>query len=240
MISKKMKEREEGDILYYYPKFLDEDVKKTIIKKFEQFKLIYYPLWRLRCKFMTEEGEKVDNIFVDGLSGELVFARDNLLTRTEGLPKLFRLDMKEKAALLYLTTYGLSTFEQMSKRLKIPVKDLDKILSHLRREELVSKEDREYESNLNLNFEDIIKNQISENPVNYKYSGDVIPFKVKKVSTNKVLDLFSPEAVDRKMIYYPYWFIFYDDGTVEVIDALTGEQDKNLILEDILPYSEKK
>ena len=234
MISKKLREREEGDILYFYPKFLEEDVKKNIIKKFEQFKLIYYPLWRLRCKFTTEEGEKTDNIFVDGLSGELVFARDNLLSRTEGLSKLLRLDMKEKAVLLYLTTYGLSTFDQMSKRLKISGKDLGNILTGLRRQELVSKEDGEYESNLNLNFEDIIKDQISENPVNYKYSGEVIPFKVRKISTNKVLDLFSPEAVERKMVYYPYWFIFYDDGSVEVIDALSGENDKNLIVEDVL------
>ncbi len=234
MMPKKLKEREEGDILYFYPKFLEEDVKKNILKKFEQFKLIYYPLWRLRCKFYTEEGEKIDNIFLDGLSGELVFARDNVLERTEGLPKLFKLNMKEKAVLLYLTTYGLSPFEQISKRLKISEKDLREILSKLQKRDLVSREENEYESNLNLNFEEIIEKQISENPVNYKYAGELLPFKIKKSRTDNVLDLFSPEAVERKMCYYPYWFIFYDDGNVDVIDALTGEKDKHLISEDIL------
>jgi len=36
------------------------------------------------------------------------------------------------------------------------------------------------------------------------------------------------------MVYYPYWFIFYDDGSVEVIDALTGEKDEHLMAEDVL------
>jgi len=234
MMPKRIKEKEEGDILYFYPKFLEEDVKKNILKKFEQFKLIYYPLWRLKCKFYTEEGEKIDNIFLDGLSGELVFARDNILERTDGLPKLFKLGMKEKAVLLYLTTYGMSPFEQISKRLKISDKDLTGILSKLHGKDLVSREDGDYESNLNLNFEEIIEKQISESPVNYKYAGELLPFKVKKSTTDKVLDLFSPEAVERKMCYYPYWFIFYDDGSIDAIDALTGEKDKHLMSEDIL------
>jgi len=191
-------------------------------------------LWRLKCKFATSEGEKVDSIFVDGLSGELVFSRDNLLARTEGLAKLLRLGMKEQAVLLYMTTYGLSTFEKISKRLKIKEKDLREILVKLQKRDLISREEHEYESNLNLNFEEIMQNQISENPVNYKYAGDLLPFKVSRASTNKVLDIFSPEAVERKMCYYPYWFIFYDDGSVDVIDALTGEKDKNLMAEDVL------
>ena len=82
--------------------------------------------------------------------------------------------------------------------------------------------------------EEIIEKQIPDNPVNYKYTGDLLSFKVKRAAMNKVLDLFSPEAVERKKCYYPYWFIFYDDGDVDVIDALTGEKEKNLVLEDIL------
>jgi len=234
MMQKKLKEREEGDTLYFYPKFLEEDLNKKMLKKFEQFKLIYYPLWRLRCKFYTDEGEKIDNIFLDGLSGELVFTRDNILERTDGLPKLLKLNMKEKAVLLYLTTYGLSPFEKISKSLKISEKDLREILSKLQKKNLVLREDSQYESNLNLNFEDIIEKQISENPVNYKYAGEALPFKIKKSHTNNVLDLFGPEAVERKMCYYPYWFIFYDDGGIDVIDALTGEKDKHLMSEDVL------
>jgi len=234
MMPERIKQKEEGDILYLYPKFLEEDVKKTIIKKFEQFKLIYYPLWLLRCKFSTEEGEKIDSLFVDGLSGELVFVRENQLVRTDGLPKLLNLGMKEKAVLLYLTTYGMSNFEKISKRLRIKETDLSKILGYLQKLELVSKEGENFESDLDLNFEEIIENQIPDNPVNYKYTGDLLPFKIKLASTDQILDLFSPEAVERKKCYYPYWFIFYDDGGVEVIDALTGEKDKHLMLEDIL------
>ena len=168
------------------------------------------------------------------MTGELVFSRKNLLTRTDGLPRLLRLGMKEKAVLLYLTTYGMSNFENMMKMLKIPERDLSEILTRLQSQELISKEENQYESNLDLNFEEIIENQISESPVNYKYTGDVLPFKISMASMDKVLDLFSPEAVERKKCYYPYWLIFYDDGNFDVIDALTGEKDENLQVEDMV------
>jgi hypothetical protein len=122
----------------------------------------------------------------------------------------------------------------MTKTLKIPEKDLSEILTKLQSQELIGKEEEEYESNLDINFEEIIDNQISETPVNYKYTGDVLPFKVSLASTDQVLDLFSPEAVERKKCYYPYWLIFYDDGNVDIIDALTGEKDKNISSEDVL------
>ena len=239
MVTEKFKEKEEGDILYFYPKFLEEDVKKSALKKFEQFKLIYYPIWRLKCRFSTSEGEKIDNIFVDGLNGELVFTKDNNLARTDGLPRLLRLSIKEKAVLLYLTTYGLSSFEQISKHLKISEKDLSDILNILIGKGLASKEDTDFESAIDLNFEDVIENQITENPVNYKYSGENLPFKVNKIHTNEVLNLFNPDSVEMKMCYYPYWLIFYEDGDVDIIDALTGEKDKNLTPEDILDISPK-
>lgn len=235
MMSERLKKkREEGNILYFYPKVLEENVKSKLLKKFEQFKLIYYPLWRLKCKFSTEEGEKIDNLFVDGLNGELVFVRDNLLARTDGLPKLLKLKMKEKAVLLFLTTYGLSTLETISRKLRIQEKELKEILTKLQEKGLVTREESQYESNLDLNFEDVLKNQITENPSNYKYSGELLPFKIKESSTNPILDLFSPEAVERKKCYYPYWFIYYDDGSIEVIDGLSGEKDERLNPDEVL------
>ena len=228
MIPEKIKEKQEPRILYFYPKFLEEDIKKRIRKRFEQFRLVYYPLWRLSCKFRTPEGEKIDNIFLDGFSGELVFIRDGRVARTKGLPDLVKLGVKEKAVLLYLTSYGLSTFEKISKRLKINEKDLDMILSELKRKKLVSEENKELKSNLDLNFKEIIENQLSEETVGYKYAGEDLPFRVEKASTNQVLDLFNPDAVERKKCYYPYWLIFYEDGNVDVIDALRGNRDEYL------------
>ena len=234
MLPEKEKRREEGEVLYFYPKFLEEDLRRKAMKRLEQFKLVYYPLWRLKCNFSTEEGEKEDNLFIDGLNGELVFVRNNLLARTEGLPKLLDLDIKEKAVLLFLTTYGLSKFKQISKKLKISEDELKKILSKLINMGLVSREGDEYESNLEVNFEEIIENQLSETPVSYKYAGETLPFKVKRDLTTKVIELFNPEKVEIKKCYYPYWLVFYDDGSVDVIDALSGEKDEYLMVEDIL------
>jgi len=233
-IPKKAAKILEGDTLYFYPKFLEEDMRKNIRKRLEQFKMVYYPLWRLQCRFDTEEGEKIDNLFIDGLSGELIFNRDDRLARTFGLPKLINLDMKSKAVLLFLTTYGMSTVEDMSQKLKINNTDVETILANLKRRSLVSREGKNWESDLNLNFEDVIEHQMLEEAVNQKRRGDLIPFKVTKSSTNKVLDLFAPKAVERKKCYYPYWFIFYEDGDVDIIDALTGEKDKHLMDEDVL------
>jgi DNA helicase HerA-like ATPase len=228
LLDKKMKRIQDPDTLYFFPKFLEDDIKKNIKKRLEQFKLIYYPLWRLNCKFKTREGEKIDTFFVDGLTGEMWYNIKDRIRRTKGLPELLDLKTKEKAVLLYLTTFGISTFEQMQKKLKIKDTELLKILESLEKDKLVEVENKEYKSTLDLNFEEIIENQITEDLVSYNYSGEMIPFKVDMKKTDKVLDLFKPHEVERKKCYYPFWLIFYNDGDVHVVDSLTGLKDKHL------------
>ena len=227
ILSDKEKEKE-PDKLFYFPKFLELDVKKSIKKKLEQFKLIYYPLWRLSCKFNTKEGEKVDDLFLDGITGELVYFQDEMLKRTSGISEVVKLDMKEKAVLLYLTSYGISTMGEISKKLKINENRLDKIIDSLRARDLIKERGEEFESLLNIKFENIVKNPLSDDTVDYKHTGELVDFKVSEKDTNKVLDIFNPDMVDRKKIYYPFWLIFYDDGRVDVVDALTGERDDYL------------
>lgn len=228
LIDKKMKRVEDPDKLYFFPKFLEDDIKKNIKKRLEQFKLVYYPLWRLSCKFKTKEGDKIDNFFLDGLTGEMWYSKRDRIMRTKGLPNLVKLKSKEKAVLLYLTTFGISTFDQMVKKLRIKDNELGKILEFLKKKKLVKTENKEYKSVLDLNFEDIIENQIGEETVGYKYSGDLLPFKVKMKDTDLILDLFNPDEVERKKCYFPFWLIFYNDGNVDVVNSLTGIKDKDL------------
>jgi len=224
MINEKEKEKE-PDTLYYFPKFLEDDVKRSIRKRLEQFKLIYYPLWKLSCKFKTKEGEKIDNLFLDGLTGELVYSKYETIHRTSGLSEIINLKMKEKAVLLYLTSYGLSTMEDIVKKLKIKEKDIIKILKSLKEKDLIKEGDNTYESLLKINFEDVVNHQLSDETVSYKHNGELIPFKISSLKTNKVLDIFNPDEIERKKLYYPYWLIFYDNGKVDVVDGLTGERD---------------
>ncbi len=228
MMGEKKERSEEPDTLYYFPKFLEDDVKKSIRKRLEQFKLVYYPLWRLSCKFKTKEGEKVDDLFLDGITGELVYLKDDILNRTSGLTEITKLNMKEKAVLLYLTSYGVSTFDDISRKLKINEKELEKMLESLKEKDLIKEENKEYESLIKINFEDIVKHRLSGDTVSYKHAGELVPFKIDKINTNHILDLFNPDEVERKKLYYPYWLIFYDDGKVDVVDALTGERDDYL------------
>lgn len=228
-LTEKFKEQEEdADTLYFYPKFLEEDVKKHATKDLEKLKLIYYPLYLLKCKFDTPDGEKIDSIYVDGFSGELVYLKNNSLTRTNGVPKVFDLEMKEKAVSLFLTTYGMATFDTISKKLKIKEQELMDILTRLKKKGIISMEGVEFKSNIHVNFEEIFENQITESTVAYKYAGEVISPKIKKEVTTKILDIFNPDAVDRKMCFYPFWILMLSDGTVEIIDALTGEKDEYL------------
>jgi hypothetical protein len=222
------KKEKEPDKLFYFPKFLELDVKKSIKKKLEQFKLIYYPLWRLSCKFNTKEGEKVDDLFLDGITGELVYFQDEMLKRTSGVSEVVKLDMKEKAVLLYLTSYGISTMGEITKKLKINENRLSKIIDSLRQKDLIKERGEEFESLLSIKFENIVKNPLSDDTVDYKHTGELVDFKVSEKDTNKVLDIFNPDMVDRKKLYYPFWLIFYDDGRVDVVDALTGERDDYL------------
>ncbi len=222
------KKEKEPDKLFYFPKFLELDVKKSIKKRLEQFKLIYYPLWRLSCKFNTKEGEKIDDLFLDGITGELVYSQNEILKRTSGLPEIVNLGMKEKAVLLYLTSYGISPLNEMSKKLKINQGNLRRIIDSLKEKDLVKDKGQDFESLLSVNFENIIKNPLSDDTVPYKHTGDLVDFKVREKDTNKVLDIFNPDMVEKKKLYYPFWLIFYDDGRVDVVDALTGERDDYL------------
>src|SRR3989338_661028 len=235
MITDKMKDKEEdSSILYFYPKILEEEVKKYVSAATERFKLVYYPLHRLRCKFMTKNGEKIDSMHVDGLTGELVYLKGDKLIRTDGLSRLLNLDMKEKAVLLFLTSYGISNFQSISSKLKISEKELMDIMSRLKRLNLVEMELLEFKSNIDLNFEEILEHQISESTVSYRYSGEVIPSKIRRDFLDKILDLFNPNEFENKMCYYPYWIMFHSDGNVEIIDAITGQKDDYLKNKNIL------
>jgi len=228
-LTEKFKEQEEdADTLYFYPKFLEEDVKKHATKDLEKLKLVYYPLYCLRCKFNTPEGEKIDNIYVDGFSGELVYSKNDTLTRTSGITKILDLEMKEKAVALFLTTYGMASFDTISKKLKIKDTQLMDIIARLKKQGIISMDGMEFKSNINANFEEILENQITETTVAYKYAGDAISPKLKKEIATKILDIFNPDAVEKKLCYYPYWLLILSDGTVEVVDAITGEKDEYL------------
>ncbi|MFH8080479.1 MAG: ATP-binding protein [Candidatus Aenigmatarchaeota archaeon] len=228
-LTEKFKEQEEsGDTLYFYPKFFEEDVKKIVSKDIERIKLVYYPLYYLKCKFRTDEGDKVDNIFVDGFSGELVYLNKGILERTEGFKKLLDLDTKQKAVSIFLTSYGSTDFNTISKRLKIRDEELMEILGTLKKKGIVSMDGLLFKSNIRVNFEEIIEKQISEAPLSYKYGGEVLEPKIKKDIIPKVLDIFNPDAVDKKTAFYPFWVLSLSDGTIEVIDALTGEKEEYL------------
>jgi transcription initiation factor IIE alpha subunit len=151
-----------------------------------------------------------------------------MLNRTSGLPEIVGLSTKEKAVLLYLTSFGVSTAGEISKKLRIKQKNLYKILSSLVENDLVKEANSEYTSLLNINFEEIVKNPLEDDTVAYKHPGELVPFKIDEKTTTKVLDLFNPDEVERKQLYYPYWLIFYDDGKVDVVDALTGDKDDYL------------
>ena len=75
---------------------------------------------------------------------------------------------------------------------------------------------------------------MGDHTVAYKYTGEVVQSKVKNDVINKVLDLFNPDGVERKLCYYPYWILFYNNGNVEILDALTGEKDEYLKNKSIL------
>jgi hypothetical protein len=115
-----------------------------------------------------------------------------------------------------------------SKKLKINENRLRKISDSLRQKDLIKERGEEFESLLSIKFENIVKNPLSDDTVDYKHTGELVDFKVSEKDTNKVLDIFNPDMVDRKKLYYPFWLIFYDDGRVDVVDALTGERDDYL------------
>jgi hypothetical protein len=220
---------EEGKPQFFVVKIMEEELKHLVKKKIEQFRLVYYPMWRLHCQFREKDITKEDNIFVDGITGELIYRKNDVLKRTENIFKIADLPMKEKAVVLYLTTYGEAPAPKIAEKLNLSLTSVKQTLEGLQKLELVTTDGFLFKSNVSVNFTDVIENQINDELSVLRSKGELLDFNVEKDEAKSILNIFQPDSYEITQCYYPYWIVECEDGDTLIIDALTGKRDDYLL-----------
>jgi len=233
IMTKEKPKIEEGKPEFFICKVMEEDLRNIVKKDIERFKLTYYPLWKLRCQFREHGMVKEDNIYVDGITGELVFRKNDLLKRTKNVFKISGLSMVERAVALYLTTYGESPAPKLAEKLNLGLNTTKKALEELQKNELIATDGFLYKSNINVDFAEVIENQITDDVGPVKDKGELLTYGIEKEKAKSMLSIFQPDYYEIKQCYYPYWVVETGTGDVVVIDALTGKMDDTLA--DMIP-----
>jgi len=221
--------KKEGVAEFFIHKIMEEDLRNIVKKRIERFKFVYYPLWKLKCQFKEEGITKEDNIFVDGINGELVFRKNGLLSQTKNVFKVAGLPMIERAVALYLTTYGESPAARIAEKLNLSLNETRKALDTLKEGKLVTTDGFIYRSNVDADFTEVIENQMKDETTSFKMKGETLPFNVSKDDAKLILNIFQPDYYDIVECYYPYWVVECEDGETFVIDGITGKINEELV-----------
>jgi len=231
-VSISLPEKEKEKILLFEPRYREGDIL-SVYKGVEKPELVYYPLWKVRVKFKSY----TFNLYVDGVTGEIVFQRGEDVERSKGVRKLLELHPSSRLIILYLTKQGLSTLERIAEGLKMPLSTVQTNIRDLVSRGFVSTDGYMYRNSLVL--ENIPPNlhqvQLKEKPVSGEISGRVLNFMISSDFVRKISELWNVTVIKAEAVYYPYWMIkkgekrILVDGVFNRIDHEASEAVKGFL-----------
>jgi DNA helicase HerA-like ATPase len=102
--------------LAFQPKITREEIQNEY-KSIQDINLINYPMWMVKSLF----GNTPVSFFVDGITGEVVYQREENIERSKGLREMMELAPSSRLIIFYLTKTKYVTAERLSEELKIPL-----------------------------------------------------------------------------------------------------------------------
>ncbi len=199
--------------------------KGEVSKEFKSIKdvnLLHYPMWRVSALF----GSTPVTFYVDGISGELVFKKDDSIERSSGLRELMDLAPSSRIIIFYLTKNKLATAERIAEDLKMPLSTVQGNVRELLARDYLTTDG--YMFSNKLRFENIPPNpskvQLSEKPEKRELEGRKLEFMVTQDFVRKVSELWSMPIRSIEPSYYPYWLVRHKDSNV-LIDGLNRSLD---------------
>ncbi len=212
----------------FMPKLTEEELKKKLKEKIKRKKLLYYPLWSLKCKYKDSDYKGTVNLLLDGVIGELLSQRKGKILRSQGVRKILHLSPSQRLVLLYLALIDAAPKATLSQKLDISPTAVDDSIGYLEKEGLIEKKGDSYQSTVA--FKNIppkpYQAQVSEEPI--RKSVDGLPFVVPAKDARKVIELWSSieKTISMDQVYYPYWLVEYTEGMKIIIDGMTGDRDQ--------------
>ncbi len=193
----------EEKILSFEPRFHEEDVKRNY-QGIEEIRFLNYPIWRA---IGTHMGTTIE-FYVDGVTGELMFARNDSIEYSKGIRSFLELSPSQRAILLYLGKVKYATIEKISHDLRMLLSNVKINLNYLARKNFVASDGYMFRSTFNLN----IPPEPSTLKLDYKLvekekEGDFLEFMVSPDFVRKIGELWDVRVLEVRATYYPYWVI---------------------------------
>ncbi len=207
--------------LAFTPRVSVDEIKKDF-KSVRDISLLHYPMWMVRALF----GTSPVTLYVDGITGEIIFQRDDVIERSHGVRELMELAPSSRTIIFYLTKNSLATAEKISEDLKMPLSTVQANVRELMTRDFLATDGYMFRNKLKL--EDIPPNpskvQLPEKPGKAELEGDKLEFMVSQDFVRKVSELWSMPIRSIEPAYYPYWLVTHRNGKI-LIDALNRSLD---------------
>ncbi len=215
---------EEDKPLAFQPRVTEENVLSRY-KGVSSPAMLNYPLWKVRSRFRNQNLD----FYVDGITGEVVFERDNYISRSKGVRNLLQLPPSSRLIVFYLTRNRAATLEKLSGDLKIPMSTIQGSVKELMKMEYLGTDGYMFSNRLRL--ENIPPNpstvQIQERPQPLSAKGTRLDFMVSQDFVRKVSELWELNVHSIEPVYYPYWVVEHKERKL-LIDALTMRAEEDI------------
>ncbi len=221
----------ENRVLMFAPRFFEEDVKKSF-KGVEGIVFLNYPIWKV---FGIHRGEETE-FYVDGITGEIVFEKDDSIEYSKGIRSLLELSPSQRSILLYLIKNKYATIEKLSNELKILLSTANANLRSLAQKKFVASDGYMFRSSFEINVPvDPSLLRISHRIIEKGMEGEKLDFMVSPDFVRKIGEIWGMRILEVKPVYYPYWMVSHRN-TKYLINGLNNrlEMEKSKMVRGLL------
>jgi DNA helicase HerA-like ATPase len=207
--------------LAFEPQITEEEIRKEY-KSIEGVSLLRYPLWMVKAL----SGNDPVTLFVDGITGELVFQSGDSVERSRGLRELMELAPSSRTIVFYLTRNRLATAEKLAQELSMPLSTVQANVRELLSRDYLATDGYMFRNRLMLENipPDPSRVQLSGRPARSEPEGRTLEFMVSQDFVRKVSELWSLPVRSIEPAYYPYWLVTHRNSRV-LIDAMNRSLD---------------
>lgn len=221
----------EKRILLFAPRFAESDVRKSF-KGIDEISFLNYPMWK---SFGVFEGKEFE-LYVDGITGEIAFEKEESVEFSRGIRSLLALPPSQRSILFYLMKNKSATIEKISSDLKMLLSTASSNLKSLSEKKFVSSDGYMFRSSFSTNFPlDPSLLKINHRILEKEIEGESLDFMVPPDFVHKIGEIWGMKVLEVKPIYYPYWLVTHKN-TKYLINGLNNrlEMEKSKIVRGIL------
>jgi len=213
---------QDDGVLMFESKVTQKNIENEF-KGIQEVKLLNYPVWRLET-----ESRKLKEIFIDGITGEILFKKGGFISRSRGIKEILDLPASSRIIILYLMLHKYSTMEKLSEDLKMPLTTVKTNVKNLLSADYVATDGYMFRKKESLDLPtDTAMIQLDEVFSKGIAEGSMLDFLVSAEFAKRAAEIWSLKVKNVDPIYYPYWLVKHKNKKF-LVDALSSRIDHDL------------